>query len=166
VRLCPWADAVYGCDGPWWSARNGLPEFAGIKLAHDTGVCATYRDLNKIEIAEHGHRLLFDQPGTVGNGYNSGFQSLNIALQFGARRVLLVGFDMQGGGELHWYGRNDWKGARNPGPPNFMRWRDAFEGACPELKRRHVEVINASPDSALVCFPHMSIEDALAHWNL
>lgn len=157
---------VYGCDGPWWRARNGLPDFAGLKLAYDADVCASYQDVHKVEVLNHD-RMLFDTPGTVGSGGNSGFQAVNIAAQFGAVRILLIGFDMHTGGGLHWYGNNTWPGARNPAMSNFMRWRDAFEKrALPELRRRRIEVVNASPDSALVCFPHKTVERALEDWGL
>ena len=39
------------------------------------------------------NRMLFGETGTVGWGGNSGFQAINLALQFGAARLLLVGFD-------------------------------------------------------------------------
>jgi hypothetical protein len=165
VRLCPWADVVYGCDGPWWRARNGLPEYSGVKLAHDTGVCAEFPDVHKIEVVDED-RLLFEEPGRVGAGGNSGFQAVNLAAQFGVDRILLIGFDMHTGAGLHWYGRNAWRMARNPGPVNLMRWRDAFVSQAPVLLRRGIEVINASPDSALTCFEHRSIDAALKAWNL
>lgn len=165
MRLCPWADVVYGCDGPWWRLKNGLPDYSGIKLAHDSSVCATYRDLHKIEISDED-RFLFDVPGLVGSGGNSGFQAVNIAAQFGANRILLIAFDMHTGGGLHWYGPNVGNQMNNPNDVNLMRWRDAFAKQAGSLRRRGIEVVNASPDSALVCFPHGTIEETLAAWKL
>lgn len=156
---------VYGCDGPWWRSRKGLPDFHGIKLAHDTAVCAAYRDIHKIEIIEQD-RFQFDEPGAVGSGGNSAFQALNLAVQFGATRILLIGCDMHTGAGLHWYGRNTWPAANNPSDHNLMRWRDGFERQAPRLKAMGVEVFNASPDSALVCFPHKTIAEALEAWKL
>jgi hypothetical protein len=164
VKLCPWADVVYGCDGPWWRANNGLPGFTGLKLAHDSGVCARYRDLHKIEI-EDANAILVERPGTVGNGGNSGFQALNIAVQLGTMRILLIGFDMHGGAGLHWYGANSWRQASNPRETNFVKWRGHLAEAAPRLARLGVHVVTAPP-SALTCFEQMSIEDALAAWRL
>lgn len=165
MRLCPWAEVVYGCDGPWWRNNNGLPGFAGIKLAHDTAVCATYRDLHKIEIDECD-RLLFDEPGRVGSGGNSGFQAINLAAQFGARRILLIGFDFHGASGLHWYGPNVGRGMRNPKDTNFARWRAALASQAGTLARMGIEVVNASRGSALTCFDTASIDGALATWGL
>jgi hypothetical protein len=141
-----------------------LVGFTGLKLAHDTGVCSTFRDIHKVEIRDED-RFLFDEPGTVGSGGNSGFQAVNIAAQFGATRIMLIGFDMHSGGGLHWYGRNRWHSANNPSNANLMHWRDVFTAQAPHLKARGIEVVNASPDSALVCFERGSIEDTLAAWQ-
>jgi hypothetical protein len=165
VRLCQWAEVVYGCDGPWWRARKGLPEYTGLKLAHDSSVCATFRDVHKIEIT-NDDKLRFDVPGLVGSGGNSGFQALNIASQFGARRILLIGFDMHVGSGLHWYGRNSWSGSNNPAMVHLMRWRDAFTLQAPVLRRMGIEVVNASADSALRCFDIAGVDETLQRWNL
>lgn len=165
MRLCPWADVVYGCDGPWWKARKGLPNYNGLKLAHDTSVCAAYPDVHKIEVL-NDDKLHFNEPGVVGSGGNSGFQALNLAAQFGAKRIMLIGFDMHVGSGLHWYGRNGWKNANNPTSPNLMHWRDVFENQAHVFQRQGIEVVNVSPDSALVCFPRATIAETLASWGL
>lgn len=83
---------------------------------------------------------------------------MNLAVQWGARKLLLIGFDMNGS---HWYGRNYWQGANNPDDGNFRRWIAAFETAAGQLKQMGVEVVNCSPYSALNCFPKMTLEEAL-----
>lgn len=161
VDLCPWADAVYGCDGAWWKHRRGLPEFGGLKMTWDQRLSGPYPDLRLVEVEKDCNELLLDEPGKVGAGGNSGFQALNLAVQFGARRILLVGFDLRG---EHWYGRNNWPRANNPDESNFERWRAAFIAAAKTLDGLGVEVINASPTSSLTCFPKQSIETTLQEW--
>ncbi len=109
---------------------------------------------------------MFDRPGIVGSGGNSGFQALNLAAQFGASRVLLIGFDMHVGNGVHWYGPNKWHAANNPANSNLMRWRDAFTTQAPKLERMGIEVVNASPDSALRCFKIQTVEEILQQWGL
>lgn len=116
----------------------------------------------RVKIAR-GHESLYSarlcmERGVIGGGGNSGFQALNLALQFGARRVVLVGVDLVG---THWYGRNNWHMAGNPDDGAFGRWAAAFEGAVPMLKAMGAEVLNASPRSALKCFPKVDLMDAL-----
>lgn len=162
VDLCPWADVVYGCDGHWWRYRLGLPQFKGLKLRWADNNCPDYPDVHGFTIKDNTlDRLLLDEPGVIGSGRNSGFQALNIALQFGARRILLVGFDMAG---EHFYGRNNWAMARNPDEYNFQKWRAAFSLAARDLQQMGIEVVNVSTQSALKCFPKMPLDRALQSW--
>lgn len=167
IDLCPWADVVYGCDLHWWVHRRGLPTFKGLKIAYDCGAWTRFPDLKKIEIKNKASdQILTETAGHIGSGGNSGFQALNIAVQFGACRILLIGFDMQDRSGAHWYGRNAWTGANNPSESNFRRWRATFDNNADRLRSLGIDVINASPISHLKAFKKMSVEDALAAWGL
>lgn len=162
IELAPWADVVYGCDGPWWRSVQGLPKFAGLKLAYEPTVCGPEWGIQKVEIPDPKcNAFLFDKVGTVGAGRNSGFQAINLAAQFGAKCIILLGFDMQGETGAHWYGRNNWMQANNPDQYSYHNWKRAFEAAAPALKDRGIEVINASRETALKCFARMPIAEAL-----
>lgn len=103
VDLCPWADVAYGCDAPWWVFRRGLPDFKGVKIAWAASACDQFRDLHKVEIKDINlDELLLEEPMVIGSGGNSGFQALNIAVQFGASRIMLIGFDMQDRSGVHY----------------------------------------------------------------
>jgi hypothetical protein len=166
IALCPWAEIVYGCDGPWWTYKKGLPEFKGIKISQDVKICSTF-NLHHLKVIVTKDKLLLDEPGIVGSGGNSGFQALNLAVQFGATGIMLVGFDMkQGTDGEHWYGRNKWNQASNPIEENYGRWRKAFTAVAVDLEKMGIGVINASPASALTCFRRRTIEQALQDWGL
>lgn len=164
VELAPWADVVYGCDGPWWRSVVGLMKFQGLKLSFEPTVCGTEWGIQHVDIPDKKlHRFVFDKVGTIGSGGNSGFQALNLAAQFGAARIILLGFDMGGGGEnLHWYGRNNWMQANNPTEENFYRWRRHLDESAPILKERGIDVINATRSTSLTCFRRLPIEEALS----
>jgi hypothetical protein len=121
--------------------------------------------VNKVEVQAEGKAILLEQPGVIGAGGNSGFQALNLAAQFGANRVILAGFDMHAAAGVHWHGPHG-KNLNNPSDLNFVRWREAFAGIVPTLMSAGIEVINASHDSALAMFQKMSIDDALARWDV
>ncbi len=123
-----------------------------------------FPDIRRIEIEKTGDTLLFDKPGKTGSGGNSGFQALNLAVLWGAKRILLIGFDMTDRSGVHWYGRNNWPQANNPNQSNFKRWIAAFDAAAPVLAGMGVEVVNATTSYAMKCFPRRSIEDALRAW--
>lgn len=179
VELCPWADVVYGCDAAWWIFRNGLPEFRGLKIAwcgdndHPT---PKFGDLHHVRLdtsqnavfpfARRQYQMLFDECGLIGTGANSGYQALNLAVQFGSPRILLIGFDASDRGGAHWYGRNDWRNANNPDDDTFKCWRVAFNDAAVALKNKGIEVVNASPSSTLTCFKKQSIDATLASWGV
>lgn len=165
VNLLPWADVVYGCDAAWWLSRNGLPDFKGVRICHGPQASNKYKFINKINI-ENVDKLLTDQPAVIGSGGNSGFQALNLAVQFGATSIILIGFDMHGNSGTHWYGRNKWPGANNPQDSNYMRWLKGLNAIAPELKRRQIEVVNATPNSAVACFRMKGLDETLCDWGL
>ena len=164
VELAPWADVVYGCDGPWWRSVRGLPDFKGLKLSFEQSVCNAEYGIQKVEIPDKKlNRFLFEKFGVIGSGGNSGFQALNLAAQFGAARIILLGYEMNpaGGSGAHWYGRNNWMQANNPDFSCYDRWTKALNQAAPELKARGIDVINCSRNTALTCFRRMPLLDAL-----
>lgn len=166
VQLCPWADMVYGCDAAWWIANQGLPGYRGVRVAWEKTVPVHHPGIHLVQIEPHNNALGLVRGGRIGSGGNSGFQALNIAVQAGATKIVLVGFDMHDRSGAHWYGRNNWIGANNPDWTNFGRWRAAFHAAAPVLKRVGVEVVNASPRSDLGCFPKHTIGEVLKAWRL
>ncbi len=166
VELAPWADAVYGCDYPWWRSVRGLPDFNGLKMAYAVRACTEF-GLTRVLIPDVRSDAIVDGPvGSVGAGGASGFQALNLAVQFGAKRILLIGFDAQGRSGLHWYGRNTANGMSNPTDSNFRRWRLAFDAVAPGLNERGVDVVNASTLSDVKGFRRMPVADALAEWGM
>lgn len=157
-RLAPWADVVYGCDFLWWKThaaevRRECPDMA----------CWTQ---DKASAERYGVNLVRNEalPGSSLTGLrvngNSGAGAINLAVLFGARRIVLLGFDMREGpaGEKHWH-------ADHPSPcvqkQLFGEWQHKFESVAKDLKALGVEVLNATPGSALKCFPTVSFEEAV-----
>lgn len=167
IDLCLWADAVYGCDKPWWDYRELLPKFAGLRMAWEGDPKWSAPGIISIRIPNPmDDRLLLDEVGVVGSGRNSGFQGLNLAVQFGMRKGILVGYDMSDRSGAHYYGRNHWPNANNPTASNFEKWQSAFAGVASDLKRLGIEVVNTSPYSALTCFRKVTVEAIIREWNL
>jgi len=165
-RLCR-PDAIYGCDRAWWHANRGLPDYCGLRVAYDPLLSEQYPFIHLIKIDLHSDVVLLDKPGLLGSGGNSGFQALNLAVQFGARQIVLVGFDMHDKSGPHWYGRNEWMGASNPMESNFHRWRHAFKLSAPILGNLGIDVANATRYSEMRSFRFVpSIEVALNEWKI
>lgn len=166
VELCPFADVVYGCDAAWWKNSHGLKNYSGLKISFARQELApSYPDIRFIEIEKDVDRFIWDKPGVVGSGGNSGFQAVNLALSFGATRIMLIGFDMHDRSGVHWFGRARGVGRNNPDENNFRRWRRAFEQSAALLKSLGVDVVNTSQISALKCFRQASVEQTLKEWE-
>lgn len=163
-HLARWADVLYACDGTWWRRNKGVPDFAGLRVTYDKSAARDFKGLERIDIGRKQDEILFDVPGVVGDAGNSGFQALNLAVQFGARRILLIGFDMNLRAGLHWHGPHP-QGLNNPRETFMARWIKAYERAAKQLEHLGVAVVNASATSDLRCFPVATIEETLIAWN-
>lgn len=159
-RLAPWADALFACDYGWWRQEGGCPHFRGLKISGDHRTSSEWPNVHSVTIRRGDDRMVFDEFGVVGWGGNSGFHALNLTVQFGVSRVLLVGFDMSLSGGDHWHGRHS-GGLNNPRQSGVERWRRSLDGAAPALQRAGVEVVNCSSASALQAYPKIDLEEAL-----
>lgn len=159
-QLVPHADVLYACDGAWWRAHGGVPGFGGLKIAHDATVCVEFPEITQVHVEQQRDEILTGEPGVIGDGGNSGFQALNLAVQFGASKIVLVGFDMRRDLGVHWHGKHE-RGLNNPRDEHFAHWRRALDGAAAKLAELGVQVINASPVSALQAYPTMTFPEAL-----
>jgi hypothetical protein len=160
-RLLPWADVLYGCDVAWWRERKGAPEFEGERWSSHHVGRGVGNDKSSIG-PQYGLRLVEgrDKPGfsfdpaCIHYGKNSGFQAVNFTLLTGPSRVVLVGFDMQG---THFFGPHRRPLRQTPDYRNFIR---VFAQAA-EKMRPGIEIVNATPGSALTCFPCVLLEQAM-----
>jgi hypothetical protein len=163
-RLAPWADLLYACDGAWWDAKDtpgddltyreeALRNFSIDRLWTQDGPTAQKYGLRHIRSARA--RGLSTLPGLVHQGSSSGYQAMNLAYLAGAAKLILLGFDCKGD---HWHGNH-------PAPLNsrlpHKQWIDAMGVLARDLESERVVVFNASPDTALTCFPRTPLELAL-----
>lgn len=154
-RLHRDADVLYACDPGWWVYRRGVPEFTGLRITADAGA-AEHFGLRHIALEDGAHRIM-TEPGRIGDGGNSGFQAVNLAVQFGARRIALVGFDYAG---EHWHGRHDGHLA-NPRTDQLALWARRLDAEADRLRGLGVEVINTAPASALRAYPTRDLSAVL-----
>lgn len=161
-RLAPWADVLYACDGRWWMQNpDAAKNFRGLLISQDAVARRHHPNVRLIVCTRKCNHLLMEQPGVIGWGGNGGFHALNLAAQFHVKRIVLVGFDMRLDRGLHWHGKHP-PGMNNPAQKQIDNWRKAVDGIAPEFTTLGIDVINASPVSALTAYPKMSLEDALA----
>ena len=85
---------------------------------------------------------------------------VNLAYLFGAKKIILLGFDMKRDKDKksHWHG--DHPGFLNKSLP-VEKWIKNFKQLALDLKSEGVHVINATRDSDLECFEKQKLEVAL-----
>lgn len=159
-RLATDADTLYACDKKWWRAHIAAVRrgFAGELWTQDHKASVEF-GLNWIEPVR-GNHLLPHGDHRITLGSNSGFQAIMLARLFGARHIVLIGFDMKVGpkGEQHWFGSH-------PAPLSFGNPRTFvghYNAVAPALALEGTRVTNATISSSLDCFPRATLQDALA----
>ena len=135
-------------------------DFAGLKIGADVRDKAERWAVRQVRIERRRDEISVHRFGTIGYGGNSGFQAINLAVQFGIKRIILVGFDMNAERGIHWHGEHGGR-LRNPSHKSLARWRGVIDGQVERLRMMGVDVINAAPDSALKAFPKMEFTEAL-----
>lgn len=145
-QLYPWADVLYGMDRKWWEHYLNKVIGCGFK----------------------GEMMVFDfKPIVSGNRQvrpteiradNSGSSAVALAAHCGAKRIVLLGYDMQrSGGRSHWHGDHIPENLRSM--PFLDIWATKFARLLKTFK--HIEVINCSRQTRLTCCPCMPLDEAL-----
>ena len=165
-EIARWADMLYFCDRSWWLCEE--PGYGQHALREFPGLLVTAN--SKIPEAHHLPIISVNDAlctgSQFGGGGSSAFQALNIAVLWGADRILLTGVDCQHPGDHH-HGPHTQKNAAGTKPIAQARqqtvgiWLKSFGELAPLLKARGVEVINCSRVTALTAFPRMTIDKAL-----
>jgi hypothetical protein len=157
-RLAPWADVLYACDSKWWNHHHGVPGCAGLKFAlqHQADRWPG------VTVLARGPSVGLDlDPSSLATGMNSGYQAINLAVHLGARRIVLLGYDMQRlpGQPSHFFGEHP-RDLRRDSP--YPRFAEVFLTLVEPLRALGVSVVNCSRETALTSFPRMPLSEALA----
>lgn len=165
--LGSWVDIVFFGDRNFFlNHQQRLADFPGLKVS-----CSSQTDRYnwvKYTPMDYGHpRGISPNPRFVSWNYNSGAASISLAAHLGAKRIILLGFDMKldETERQHFhncYGRLNVKNPkRHVGLP-FNRHLLGFPEIAKDAQRMRIEIINASPDSAIKDFKKMTVKDILA----
>lgn len=129
-ELMPWADALVSTDRAWWDNNKDAKKFKG----------------RKFSVREHPWCESLGAP----TNHNSGLLGIRAAIHLGAKRIILLGFDMYG---THYFGNHP-KPLRNP---NAIRF-EVFKRDIARYKLGGVQVYNANKESGLHCYPKVDVE--------
>lgn len=150
----PFAAALMASDGAWWIHKR--PEFAGLRFSLDPQAA---RIQGVVVLKNTGTEGIELNPGGLKTGRNSGAAAVNLAVHFGAKRILLLGYDMDADKRRsHFFGSH--KFPLRDGSP-FELFREAFKHQVAPLQQLGIEVVNCSRRTALKCFPCRPLEQEL-----
>ena len=154
LHMAPWADILFWADKRWldWNHGNLDLHVGQWKVARRPPHIATHHDVKWIDFLP---RSLSLDPWRVG-GWCGGSSAVNLAFLLGANPIVLLGFDMRPG---NWHDNHQ-------KPPLQGQHRDKFipamESMATQLLKFGTTVLNASPRSALRCFPFADIDELLS----
>ena len=153
-RLAPFADVFYACDHRWWEKyRKEVEPLGGERWTMDERAA---KDFGLFHVYAQRMEGLNTERGRINHGCNGGFQAINLAYQFGAGRIILLGYDYQHtNGKRHFFGDHPrgWGNANRP-----ERWLEMIKTIrCP------VPVINCTAETAIpeTTFPRQRLEAVL-----
>lgn len=139
--IAPWADVLYAADRKWWdqylsTARHG---FVGERVTH-----CHYPGITRAESL---------------NVYNSGANAIALAADRGAKRIILLGYDVSMDGALaHWH-------EDHPLPlknaNSIESWPKKFTQVAVAIAGKS-DVVNCSRRTALTIFRRGSLLDELS----
>ena len=166
---CPFADAGFSIDRR--AARNWWP-----RLVSEVSMPLTFAVpdpwlVNFSGPPRPGMKFVRRMSGTaitslptlISAGGTSGFGALHFAFLRGARRIVLFGYDYAPSDAGLWHhNQHHYDFPHHQLAADWAQWARNFEAAAPVLREAGVEVINASPRSAITAFPRVSLEEALA----
>lgn len=158
-----WFDILFFGDQEWY-LRHQIPlrSWPGLKVT----CCQWFaylnrtvlRDVKYIPTDKEKTYGLSSKPDAIVGGSNSGVAAIDLAVHLGVKRIMLLGFDMKldENKTSHWHGSH-WHGNKPP----FSRHLRSFTFVASDAKSRGVEIINASPDSAIKEFPKIDVKELL-----
>lgn len=140
ARFC---HAIYAGDLTWWRHYGTEIDI----------------DVPKYTLSQNAAQVfgLKRHQSKVGNGYNSGLLACEMALDFRAARLILLGFDCSVKAGTHWHG--DHTKTPNPNKDRCRKWLGYFERL--NTKYPKASIINCSRETEITCFPRQSLEAAL-----
>ena len=147
-------------DRNWWNEYSAeLRALRGVELWTSNREAARVYRLNFVS-AEIGAGMPRAAANSIKLGGHSGYQALQLAILFGAARVVLLGFDMRNdGARSHWHGNH--KNLGNPMQNRFANWIRQFHKLNAE-KPADLEIVNCTRQTALTCFPRHPLEQVIA----
>lgn len=154
-RKAPWASFLYFQDCAWWDwhEEEVMATYPGMIVS----ACNRVKSHERVRWLQRGFRNRYDpRPGMISKGSNSGHGAICLAAALGAKTIYLLGFDMHAKNGHNFHQDHKRTVPHTIYETNFFRSFDALVEGLDEIG---VEVVNATPGSALPTFPIVDWRD-------
>jgi hypothetical protein len=171
-----WIDMVFFGDSKFYERhKKGMAAFPGLKITCHPKLSniSWVKYLSKDPRKSQGISF---RPQHIAWNCNSGAAAISVAANAGAKRIILLGFDMSLGEDKsrHWHRlykvtplptvngrRRDGRAVALP----YKRHLAGFPQIASDAKARRIEIINASPTSSITVFPKCTVKELIDKGN-
>jgi hypothetical protein len=163
VEAAPWADVLYSSDSGWWIRQKGRPDFQGLRVTVGSrpqgfnGHIEAFDDLLVLRLLKE-NGVSFDPKG-IATAANSGGAAINVAVHLGAKKVVLVGYDLGPSGRRYHF-NDPPSGGQKPGS-QYEAFRARISTMAEPLKAAGIDVVNCSRKTRLEAFRRQPLEAVL-----
>lgn len=162
-QIGTWIDVMFFGDCSWYNVhRHPLAKWPGLKIT----CCNRFRGKHKenmegVKYVEKNNKCTYGltpgNPSKISWNSNSGAAAINVAVHFGVKRIILLGFDMNTDGKkTHWH-----RGHNPKKTPPFKRHLRGFSPIAEVAEEIGVEILNCSQESAITHFPKVALSEVL-----
>jgi hypothetical protein len=161
-RIGNWIDVLFFGDCNWFLAHNqSLNKFQGLKVSCCPRFAKKnkkYRGIKYLEKDSSRRHGISNNKSKVSWNANSGAAAISLAVHFGVKRIVLLGFDMRSQNKTsHWFGYH----GLYPKKISYNRHLRGFPAIAKDAKRLGIEIINISPNSTIEEFPKKKVIELL-----
>lgn len=170
-----WIDICFFGDSKFYPPnKEALAQWPGLKVTCNPGFIKI--PWIKYLARDSAHPFgITSKLDSVSWNYNSGSAAVSMVANMGAKRIILVGFDMSMSkeGNKHWHKlyqpvadtsqirRFQKIGIHYSVRMPFQRHLQGFPQMLKDAQARGIEIINACPESAITVFPKCNVKDLL-----
>jgi len=150
-QIAPPADCLYFADRQWlaWHHEAVARHAAPLKVTRAEPGFA--HGVESLKVVEHHATAALSDDRTRLAGLDSGANAINLAVFLGATRIVLLGFDMRPG---HWHADHP---HATPDHVYATHYLPHYARLAVALTAFGIDVVNATPGSALTHFPHRTL---------
>lgn len=168
--LGDWLDMMFFGDNKFYlSYKKRIADFPGLKVTcHSNFTSGFKKEKIKYLPKDNNHfQGISNNPSKVSWNKNSGAAAISVAANAGAKRIILLGFDMcldaEGNQHSHTEYLNDrfLDSTKKRKKLPFPRHLKGFGEIQRDAKRRGIEILNASEISEIKVFPKINIKEVL-----